>query len=330
MSSHRGVRSATVLAFCAVSLTAGAAFAQAWKPEKPVEIIVPTGAAGINDSNSRLIQKTLTEQKLVPTPVLVLNKAGGNQSLAAVYMSQHANDPHYLFYATATLFTNQLAGVTPIHYRDLTPLALLLVDYTVITVKADSPMKNMRDLVERLKSDPDAVSFGLVARGGPNHLAVSQAMRSAGLDPKKLKLVVFKTNAESITAVIGGHVQAMVSSVSAALPQVQAGNARMLGVAAPQRVGGSLANLPTMREQGIEATGISNWRTIFGAKGLTQAQTAFWQDALAKVVASPEWKAQLAHNNLESKFMRGPELAKWLEGEYSATRAVMADIGLIK
>src|SRR5687767_2207844 len=318
---------ALAFALCAT----GAAHAQsAWKPEKPVEIVVPTGAAGINDANARLIQKTMTEQKLVTTPMLVMNKAGGNQSLAVVYMSQHANDPHYLFYGTATLFTNQLAGVTPLSYRDLTPIALLLVDYTVVTVKADSPLKSMRDLVERLKSDPESVSFGLVARGGPNHLAVAQAVRSAGVDPKKLKLVVFKTNAESVTAVIGGHVTAMVSSVSAALPQVQAGNARMLGVAAPQRVGGSLAKLPTMREQGIDATGISNWRVIYGAKGIQPAQAAFWQDALAKVVAGPEWKAQLEHNNLESKFMRGPELAKWLEGEYNATRGVMSDIGLIK
>ena len=310
--------------------TFGIAHAQGWKPEKTVEIIVPTGAGGINDSNSRLIQKTLQDQKLISVPALVLNKPGGNQSLAVVYLNQHPADPHYLLYATATLFTNQLAGVTPLHYRDLTPLALLLVDYTVITVKADSPMKDMRDLVQRLKADPDSVSFGLVARGGPNHLAVSQAVRSAGVDPKKLKLVVFKTNAESITAVIGGHVHAMVSSVSAALPQVQAGNARMLGVAAPQRVGGSLAKLPTMREQGIDATGISNWRTIFGAKGITEAQAAVWSDALGKVVASPEWKRQLEHNNLESRFTRGKDLAKFLETEYAATRAVMADIGLVK
>lgn len=321
------VRGIVLTALCAAF---GATHAQGWKPEKTVEIVVPTGAGGINDSNSRLIQKTLQDQKLIGVPALVVNKPGGNQSLAVVYLNQHPADPHYLLYATATLFTNQLAGVTPLSYRDLTPLALLLVDYTVITVKADSPMKDMRDLVQRLKADPDSVSFGLVARGGPNHLAVAQAVRSAGVDPKKLKLVVFKTNAESITAVIGGHVHAMVSSVSAALPQVQAGNARMLGVAAPQRVGGSLAKLPTMREQGIDATGISNWRTIFGAKGITEAQAAFWGDALGKVVASPEWKRQLEHNNLESRFTRGSELAKFLETEYAATRAVMADIGLVK
>jgi putative tricarboxylic transport membrane protein len=155
-------------------------------------------------------------------------------------------------------------------------------------------------------------------------------MRSAGVDPKKLKLVVFKTNAESVTAVIGGHVQAMVSSVSAALPQVQAGNARMLAVAAPQRVGGSLAKLPTMREQGIDATGISNWRTIFGAKGITPQQAQFWEDALSKVVTTADWKHQLESNNLESKFTRGRDLGKFLDTEYAATRAVMVDLGIVK
>jgi putative tricarboxylic transport membrane protein len=327
-------RAAAIFALFAVSFawlaTRDASAQTTWRPEKPVEIIVPTGAAGINDSNARLIQRTLQEQKLTSVPVLVQNRPGGNQSLAPTYLSQHPGDPHYLFYATATLFTNQIAGLTPLHYKEFTPLALLLEDYTVITVKADSPLKTMRDLVQRLKSDPESLSFGLVARGGPNHLAVAQAMRSAGVDPKKLKLVVFKTNAESIMAVIGGHVHAMVSSTSAALPHVQSGNARMLAVAAPQRGTGSLANVPTMREQGIEATGISNWRIIFGAKGINGAQAAFWEDALAKVVTAPAWKQQLSDNNLESKFMRGRDLPKWLDTEYAATRAVMTDVGLVK
>ena len=331
MMSHHYVRSAWVAALSVGAIASPVASAQSsWKPEKTIEIVVPTGAAGINDSNARLIQKTLQDQKLVTVPVLVQNKAGGNQSIAVVYLNQHPADPHYVLYSTATVFTNQLAGITPLSYKDLTPLALLLVDYTVITVKADSPIKGMRDLIDKLKADPESISFGVVARGGPNHLAVAQALRSTGLDPKKLKLVVFKTNAESVTAVIGGHVDAMVSSVSAALPQVQAGNARMLAVAAPQRVGGSLAKLPTMREQGIEATGISNWRAVFGAKGITPAQIQFWEDALAKVVTTPDWKHQLESNNLESRFTRGRDLAKFMDTEHAATRAVMVDLGLAK
>lgn len=302
----------------------------AWRPDKAVEIIVPTGASGINDANARLIQKSFSDLKLLPTPSIVNNKPGGNQSLAVVYLNQHAGDAHYLLYTTATVFTNQIAGITPLHYADFTPLALLLVDYSVITVAANSPMKSMRDMVDRLRADPESISFGVVARGGPNHLAAAQAMRSAGIDPKKLKMVVFKTNAESLTAVIGGHIQAVVSSVSAALPQVQAGNARMLGVTAPQRVGGSVAQVPTMREQGIDAMGISNWRGIFGAKGLTAAQITFWEEVIGKATTTDDWKKQLDTNNLASRFMRSREFAKYLEVEYGATRAAMADAGLIK
>lgn len=313
----------------AAALSAIPAWGQAWRPEKPVEIIVPTGAGGINDQNARLIQKSLQDMKL-PVPVLTVNKPGGNQSLAVVYLNQHPADPHYMFYSTATVFTNQLAGVTPHRYTDMTPLALLLVDYSVISVAANSPLKTMRDLVDRLKADPESLAFGVVARGGPNHLALAQSVRSGGADAKKLKMVVFKANAESITAVIGGHIHAVVSSVSAALPQALAGNTRILAVAAPQRVGGNMANVPTMREQGINATGISNWRGLFAPKGVAAAQAAYWEEALAKVVATDEWKHQLESNNLVSRFLRGKEFAKYLDGEYADTRSVMSDLGLIK
>lgn len=313
----------------AAALVATGAWGQAWRPEKPVEVIVPTGAAGINDQNARLIQKSLQEQKL-PVPVLTVNKPGGNQHLAVLYLHQHPADPHYLLYATATVFTNELAGISTQRYTEMTPLALLLVDYSVITVAANSPMKGLGDLVARLKADPESIAFGLVARGGPNHLALAQGMKSAGVDIRKLKLVVFKTNAESMTAVMGGHIHAVVSSVSAALPQVQAGNTRVLAVAAPQRVGGSMATVPTMREQGVPATGISNWRGVFAPKGVAPAPIAFWEDALAKTVATEEWKSQLETNNLVSRFLRSRDFAKYLEGEYHDTRSVMTDLGLIK
>lgn len=276
------------------------------------------------------MQRVLQAEKLVSTPLVILNKAGGNQSLAVVYLTQKAPDPHFLLYATATVFTNQLAGLTPLGYTDLTPLACLVVDYTVVTVAADSPIKTMRDLVERLKADPGAVAFGMVSRGGPNHLALSQAVRSAGVDPRKLRTVVFKTNAESNMAVVGGHIQAVVSSVSAALPQVQAGQTRMLAIAAAQRAAGTLAALPTMREQGINATGISNWRAIFGPKGITPAQAAFWDNALARMAASDEWNRELDGTNMSRHFLRGRDFTMYLGAEYAATRAVMSDLGLLK
>jgi putative tricarboxylic transport membrane protein len=327
--ARRG-RVAALLLAAVAGVVPGAALAQSWRPERPVELIVPTAAGGINDQITRLMQKIWQDEKLLNVAAVIMNKGGGNQSLAVVYLTQKAPDPHYLLYATATVFTNQLAGLTPLGYTDLTPLACLVVDFSVVTVAVDSPIKTMRDLVDRLKADPGAVAFGLVSRGGPNHLALSQAVRSAGVDPRKLKTVVFKTNAESYMAVVGGHIQAVVSSVSAALPQVQAGHTRMLAIAAPQRAAGPLASLPTMREQGIDATGISNWRAIFGAKGMTPAQAAFWDNALARMAASGEWSRELDGTNMAQLFLRGKDFLKYLDEEYAATRSVMTDLGLIK
>ena len=321
-----------VAALCAgaLALAAGAQAQSTWRPEKAVEIVLPTAPGGTNDLLTRLIQKVLEDEKLLPVPLVVMNKPGGNQSLALVYVTQKAPDPHYLMFATATVFTNQLAGLTPLGYTDLTPIAVLVVDHTVITVRADSPIKTMRDMVERLKADPEALAFGMVARGGPNHLALSQAMRSAGVDPRKLKTVVFKTNGESMTAVVGGHIHAVVSSVSAALPQARAGNTRLLAVAAAKRVVGEQSNIPTLREQGIDATGISNWRAILATKGVTASQAAFWEEAIARMAASAEWKLQIANTTFTHHFLRGREFAKYLDEEFAATKAVMTDLGLAK
>lgn len=178
-----------------------------------------------------------------------------------------------------------------------------------------------------LKADPQSVAFGFPSRGGPNHLATAQAMRSAGIDPNKLKLVLFKTNAEAGTAMLGGHIQATISSVGAAT--LAGAGSRMLAVAAPNRIS-ELPNLPTMREQGINATGIPNWRGVFGPKGMTPAQIAFWEEAMSKVITSADWKKQLADSNVESMFLRSAEFGKWLGNEYTNTRAVMADIGIAK
>ena len=321
---------ATVIAMACVFSALSVQAQTAWRPERNIEIIIPTAAGGINDQVSRLIQKTLQDGKLVGVPVIPTNKAGGNQLLAIAYLNQYAGNPHYLLYSAPTVFTNQLGGLTAQMYTDFTPLALLYVEHTVITVAAASPLKTMRDLIGRLKTDPTAFAFGVSSRGGPNHLALSQAVRTAGIDPAKLKVVVFKTNAESMTAMMGGHLQAVASSVSSSMSQVSAGNTRMLAIAAPQRMGGALAAVPTLREQGIDAEGISNWRVVFAAKGITPAQVNFWEEALAKTVVTADWKKLLDDNNLESQFMRSRDTAKYLESEYAATRAVMSDLGLTK
>lgn len=317
----------TLLCFAASNVAWGQS---AWRPQKAVEIILPTAAGGLNDQMARLVQSILQDRKLVTTPVVIMNKAGGNQTLAAVYLRQHPADPHYLLYSTSSIFTAQITGLIQQHYSDLTPIALLMVERTAITVAADSPIKNMRDLIERLAANPESLAFGMATRGGTNHLGLAQAVKSAGVDPKRLKTVVFKTNVESLTGLVGGHLHVVTTSATAALPWVQKGQARMLAVLAPQRQTGPLANVPTLREQGFDVAGVTNWRGMFGPRGLTPAQIEFWDDAMAKMVATEEWNKPLEQNHLGQNFLRGREFVKFLEAEYQASRAALTDLGFAK
>src|SRR5688572_2449805 len=302
----------------------------AWRPEKQVEIILPTAPGGGNDAVARLMAKALQEQKLVTTPILVMNKAGGNQALSVTYLAQHPGDPHYLLQATSTLFTNQIHALTQSRYGDFPALALSFIDYSAFMVPANSPFKTMQDLVARLKSDPESVAFSVVARGGTSHAVLAMAAKAAGVDPKRLKIVVYKTSAEATTALMGGHIQGAVSSAAGSTPPVVAGQLRMLALAAPKRRPGALADVPTLAESGVDAPILETWRAIFGAKGITPAQVSFWEDALGRAFTHDEWKAWMTKNDVTAPPLRGAELGKYLEGQYNRTRTVLIELGLAK
>lgn len=312
-------------------LLAGVAWGQStWRPGKAVEIIVPTAAGGANDQMARLIQRCLADNKLVQTPIIVMNKAGGNETLASVYLRRKAGDPHYLLYSTSSVFTAQITGITPQRYTELAPIALLMTEYSVISVQADSPIKTLRDLLARLKAEPGSITFGIVSRGGSNHIALSQVAKSAAIDPEQLTIVVYKTNVQSYLSVLGGHIQAVASSATAALPFVQQGKVRILAIGAPQRQPGPLAQVPTFHEEGVDAPLTTNWRGVFGAPGLTAEQVAFWDDAITRMAAADEWKKQVDPHGLGRVFLHGRDFTKFLESEYQVSKTVLTDLGYAK
>jgi putative tricarboxylic transport membrane protein len=311
-------------------LAAAAAVAQpAWRPDRPVEIVVPTAAGGSNDVIARVVQKIVQGEKLAAVPINAINRVGGNQTLSRVYVSQHPGDAHFLHVDNPTVIANHITGVTQLHHGDFTPIALLVSEYTVLAVRPDSPLRNARDLVDQLKKDPESVGIGVSNRGGNNHLALSLLAKSAGVDPKRLKMVVFKSNTESATAVQGGHLQMSASAMTSLAGHVAAGRMRIIAVGAPQRSTGLLATVPTLREQGYDIS-LANWRAISGPKGLSAPQVIYWEDTLAKVVATDEWKKALETQYWDPSFLRSREYAKHLDSEYAVTKAILAELGLAK
>jgi len=303
------------------------AAAQGWRPEKPVELLVSSAPGGSNDRIARTIQKIAQEQKLVVSPVSVINKPGGNQTISRAYINQNPGDAHYLDIGNPTLIANQVAGRQ--QFRDFTPIALLINEFAAFTVRADSPLRNAQDLVVQLRKDPESVAVGVSNRGGTNHLTLSLLAKAAGIDPRRLKVVVFKTNAEGLTAMLGGHIQLVSSTVATAVGQMRDGKARIISVGAPQRMGGDLAQVPTLREQGYDVS-LSNWRAIIGPRGLSPAQVAYWEDVLSKVVATEEWKSGLERQFWDGNFLRSREFAKYMENEYAQTKSLMLDLGFAK
>ena len=118
------------------------------------------------------------------------------------------------------------------------------------------------------------------------------AVKAAGGDVKRLRIAVFASSAETVTAVLGGHVDLAVSPASPVLPHLPMGAVRVIAVSSDRRLPGALAGAPTWREQGVDAV-YGNWRGVLGPKGLSNAQTAYWGGVLGRMVATPEWKQDL-------------------------------------
>src|SRR4051812_15293517 len=281
-----------VLACAIAAIASGAAFAQ-WKPEKAVEIIVGTGAGGGQDKTGRTLAHMLTEKRFIETPVNVVNKPGGGGAVGWAYLNQHAGDAHYVEIANTTLLTNKISGRGAVGYTDITPLAMLYSESVALSVRTESPLMTGKDLVERLRKDAASVSASVgSSAGGPNHIAFALIAKAAGGDVKKLKTVVFQGGGEAVTATLGGHVDVISSAANNVIPFLAAGKMRVLGVTAPQRLPGALANVPTWKEQGIDVH-ITNWRLLAGPKGLTPGQIAYWDGVVARLVKTDEWKKDL-------------------------------------
>ena len=310
------------------ALNVTTAVAQSWKPEKPVEMIVGVAAGGSVDIHARLVQKLW--QGVVPVPVNVVNRPSAGSAVAWNYMNQHPGDGHFISLTSNSIVINSILGQNPLNYTDITPLCQLVNEYIALSVKADSPYKTVQDLVAALKKDPESVRFGLATSlGNPNHIAIALMARAAGVDPKKLRVAVFTASPQAMTGVLGGHLDVVASNASGPQVYVQSGTMRTLVVAAPKRLGGGLATVPTFKEHKMDIVS-GFWRGAIGPKGLKPEQVAYWEEQFAKAAQSPEWKAEMEKGQLEQTFMRAAESRKFLEAESKEYRAILTDLGLAK
>ncbi len=329
-SAVRGIRRLFLLPLIAAACSANVSAQPAWKPEKPVELIVPDSPGGGQDRTARVMQKILQDNRLVATPINVVNKPGGSGNIAYTYLGQFSGDAHHLARATATMLTNHVLGLSQFNYTDFTPVAILYTEYIGIAANAGGSIRSGKDLIEMLKRNPESVTFAFgTSRGNANHIAIGLIANAVGVDPRKLKTVIYKASIDATTALMGGHVDVVSTPTSTYAPVIATGKIRIIGVAAPQRIGGLFSDVPTWKEQGVNVVA-SGYRMLIAPKGWNAGEIAFWDGALARMSQTETWKKDLEANQYEPSYMNGADSRKFLDARYDEYRRILIALGLAR
>lgn len=307
-------------------LLAGAASAQGWKPERNVELTIPTSPGGSNDIAGRVIQKLWTELKLLPVPSAVVNRSGGEHIVAYTYISQRTGDAYAIGVMSTPMLVNPIEGRTRLTHNDVTPIAYLITEPMIAVVRADSPIRTGKDLVEALRKNPAALSIALTSTG--HRVSIGMPLQKAGVNIKGVRMPAFKGGGETVTAVLGGHADVLITSVSTSVPHIASGQMRGIAVSSSQRLGGALAAVPTWQELGYQSSG--SWKGVMAPKGITPAQVAFWEDVMRKSAASDEIRQYAEQNQWLIEFKGAADTKKWLDEESAALKSTMTELGLVR
>ena len=311
---------------CAVVPTA-MLHAQSWQPGPTVEFIVPAGAGAALDSAGREIQQLLRQRDLVRSMV-VINKPGGNSGIALAVLDQHAGDGNYLMTLTTSILNNHILGTLGKTYRDYTPLALLFREYIGLVVREDSPFRTAEDLIRFMRDKPGALNIGVATSVG-NHIHVGAALplSKAGVRIDQLSIIPFKSSGESMSALLGGHIEVVAATTPNLITAMSSGRLRVLAVGSQERLEGPLATIPTWREQGIDVV-TSSVQGVLGPPGLTPAQINYWGSALAEICKTGEWKDFLAKNQWQPYFVGPGQAGPTLDREYREIKEVLVALRL--
>jgi putative tricarboxylic transport membrane protein len=325
------IRNATINAALAIALMGpGVAPAQeTWKPTRAVTLIAPNAPGGTSDRTARELQRLFQQYKLVDVTVNVVNRPGGGGTLALNQLNAAAGDPHVLLITTSAVISNHITGLTSYNYTEFSPVALLLGDNYGVNVRANSPIRDARDMLDQVRKNPEALTFGMSSIGGSNHTSLVAALKKGGVDVRRVKMVTFAGGGVISLQLLGGHVDVINTGLGNMVDHLVQGRMRTLAITGPRRMGGAFSDVPTWKELGIDVS-LIGWRGILGAKGLRPAEVAYWDDVFRRVVQTEDWKADLAKNYWLDIYANAAGMRKWLDSENAEVRALLTDLGMAK
>jgi tripartite-type tricarboxylate transporter receptor subunit TctC len=303
-----------------------AAQAQSY-PSRPITLIVPWGAGGGTDATARIVG-TLLEKEL-GQPVNVVNRTGGNGVVGHSAIATAPPDGYTLGMITVEISMMHWAGLTQLTPTDYTPIALMNIDPAGVTVRADSPYKNLNDLVNAVKANPGKFKASGTGQGGIWHLALAGMLKDLKLENSAVPWVPSNGAAPAMNDLAAGGIEMVTCSLPEARALIDAGKARPLAVMASQP-SALYPNVPTLKTATGSNWTIGAWRGIAAPKGLPADIQAKLGTALKKIYDSQDFQGFMQQRGFGTIYADAKGFEQFMAKGDADMGNVMKSLGLAK
>ncbi len=316
----------TLLGTIAAGLSTASGFqarAQADWPTRLVRLISPYGAGGANDISLRILAEQLGRR--LGQQFIVENKPGAGTRIANETVAHAAPDGHTFLYAAAPYATAEaLFGKLNYDRKDVQPVAMAVIAPIFLIVNAEAPFRNLQEMIAYGKSKPDGLTFASPGAGSQPHLAAELLFRDAGV--KGLN-VQYRGDSMAYTELVAGRVDATLTAISTALPYVETGKLRVLGVASAER-SAIYPQAPTLREQGLPRVAAAGWYGMMAPAATPRPIVERLQAEILRALENPEVKQKLLVQGLEVHGGTAAEFGKFIDDETARWGEVIREAGL--
>ena len=309
---------------------AGATLAQAQtfpEPQRPIRVVVPFSPGGGVDGQARVVAQRLGE--ILGTTVVVDNRPGAGTLVAAQEVIKSAPNGYTLFYAASSTFAQNphtMKAATYDPQKDFTPLSLGGQGPLVLAVNAALPVRNVKELIQYIKSQPGGVSYASFGTGTSAHVFGQIFAQQIGAD---LIHVPYRGGADMASDLMSGRVQIAFDAAPAALQNASTGKVRIIGVAAAQRTA-LIPGVPTLAEQGLKDMDLTSWLGWFAPAKLPPEVIKTLNGALVKAIADSKVQDFYRNGAYTAESSTPEHLAGMVRDSYDRWGRLVSQAGITK
>lgn len=277
-------------------------------PARDVTVIAAGGPGGGLDTLGRMTQQALIEGDVIDVGMDIENLGGGGGNPARAALLERKHDGLTVVAESNRIYLNPMTGTTDMTVDDFQPLAKMTVEYMVWVVDADSKWESAEQVIEAIKTDPAAASFGVGTIPSDDQFNILRPAQIAGVqDVGQLNVVVFAEGGDLTSNLVGGNVDVGSTGLSEVLQQAEAGELRLLAISAPTEaeLPESVADVPTWHDLGIDFD-LDHWRGYFGPADMPEETVEWWATTLEQATKTEAWKKVADQHELTTDF-EGPE-----------------------